>query len=124
MIYEILDGQTVINTISADISFMQTQYPEGNYREVLIVEPEPIVEHPKRYISVGSFYDRFGTEKWNILSSTDLMVQAMIKDVSVRKYVDLDRADLLAGLQMIKTAGFNIDPQAIVSAEIQPEERV
>lgn len=40
MIYQILDGQTVINTITADAEFMAAQYPNGNYVEVPPI-PEP-----------------------------------------------------------------------------------
>lgn len=42
MIYQILDGLTVINTISAELDFMQSQFPEGNYLEVEHY-PEPAV---------------------------------------------------------------------------------
>ena len=34
MRYEILDGQTVVNTILADAAFMEAHYPQANYREV------------------------------------------------------------------------------------------
>ena len=80
-------------------------------------EPEP------RHITVGAFFDRFGSEKLAILSSTDLLVQALIMDASVREFIDLGRPDLLQGLQMVQAKGFAIDPQAIVSAEVQPSER-
>ena len=40
MIYEILDSNnTVINTIVADAGFMQSNYPDGNYRER--IDPAP-----------------------------------------------------------------------------------
>lgn len=41
MIYQILDGETVINRIVADPEFMQKHYPDGNYRE----EPEPVADN-------------------------------------------------------------------------------
>lgn len=121
MRYEILEGETVINTIVADESFMQANYPQGNYREV--AEPEVPTPPEPRHITVGALYDRFGAEKWGILSSTDPTVQALIKDSSVRKFIDLDRADLLQGLQMLVVKGFPIDPQAIVSAPVQDYEK-
>lgn len=83
--------------------------------------PEPVPE--KRHITVGALYDRFGVEKYAVLASTDPVVQALIKDVSARKFIDLDRPDLLTGLQIVQSKGFNIDPQAIVSAEVQPSEK-
>lgn len=122
MIYEILDGETVINTIVADAEFMAANYPAGNYREVP-EPPAPPPEPEKRHITVGAFFDRFGAEKWSVLASTDPMVQAMVRDASARKFIDLDRPDLLQGLQLVQSKGFNIDPQAIVSAEVQPSEK-
>jgi hypothetical protein len=51
------------------------------------------------------------------------LVQALIKDCSVRKHIDLNDPQLLAGLGLLVTAGHDIDPQAIVSAEIADSER-
>lgn len=79
---------------------------------------QPIVRH----ISVGAFYDRFGDQKWPILSSTDLAVQGLIKDTQVRKWIDLDSPQLPAGLDMLISAGFAIDKDAILNASIQPNE--
>lgn len=122
MIYELLDGDTVINTIVADPEFMAAQYPQGGYR-LAAEQPEQPQTPAPRHISVGAFFDRFGSEKWPILASTDPLVQAMVRDASVRKFIDLDRPDLLQGLQLVQSKGFDIDPQAIVSAPIQPNER-
>ena len=84
-------------------------------------QPEPAPEH--RHISVGAFFDRFGAAKYAILADTAPAVQALIKDASVRQYIDLNRADLPAGLQMLVDAGHAIDPAAILSAPIEPGER-
>ena len=124
MRFEILDGQTVINTINADLAFMQQAFPDGNYREV----PEPEVPTPEpvpepRHITVGAFFDRFGAAKLSLLASPDLTVQALIKDASVRKFIDLDRPDLLQALQLVQSLGFAIDAEQIVNAPIQPSER-
>jgi hypothetical protein len=119
MIYEILDTDgKVINTIVAAPEFMAQAYPEGNYREV--AEPAP----PElRHITVGAFFDRFGDQKWPILADTNASVQALIKDASVRKWINLDDPQVLTGLQMVQAAGHNIDPEAIINAPIQPDER-
>jgi hypothetical protein len=121
MIYEILNGETVINTIVADAAFMQSQYPEGNYR--LIPEPEPTPAPEVRRIFVGSFFDRFGPYKWAILADQTPMVQALVKDCQVRRYIDLDNPDLLAGLAMLVSAGHAIDPDAVINAPITEDER-
>jgi hypothetical protein len=84
--------------------------------------PEPIPE--PRHISVGAFYDRFGAAKYAILTDTNPMVQALIKDASVRQFIDLDRPDLSVGLSLIVDAGHEIDINAVLNAPIQPGEQL
>lgn len=81
-------------------------------------------ETAPRHISVGAFYDRFGAAKYGILADTNPMVQALIKDTSVRKYIDLDRPDLLAGLQLLVNAGHSVNPVTIMGDVIQTNESV
>lgn len=119
MIYEILDGDTVINTIVADEAFMLANYPAGNYREV----PEPPAPPEQRFIFVGSFFDRFGAFKWPILADANPMVQALVKDCQVRRYIDLDNPELPAGLGMLVQAGHAIDPEVVINAPITESER-
>lgn len=76
-----------------------------------------------RHISVGALYDRFGPAKWGILADTSPLVQAVIKDASVRSYIDLDNPDLPAGLAILQSAGHTIDAASIVNAPIGPGER-
>jgi hypothetical protein len=82
--------------------------------------PPPVLPN---HITVGSFFDRLGDQKWPILADTNPSVQALIKDASVRKWINLDDPQVLTGLQMVQNAGHNIDPTAIITAPIQPEER-
>ena len=76
-----------------------------------------------KHISVGRFFDRFGNQKYPILASSDPMVQALIKDCSVRKYINLDDPQLPSGLAMLVAAGHAIDPNAIINDPVQPGER-
>lgn len=76
-----------------------------------------------RHISVGAFFDRFGAQKYPVLASSEPMVQALIKDCTVRTFIDLDRADLSMGLQMLVQVGFAIDPEAVLTAPILDNER-
>jgi hypothetical protein len=122
MTYEILDtDNNVTNTIVADLAFMQSAYPEGNYRELVV--PEPPAPPEVRHITVGAFFDRFAAQKWPILADTNAGVQALIKDASVRKWINLEDPQVLAGLQMVEASGHDIDPEAIINAPIQPGER-
>lgn len=76
-----------------------------------------------RHITVGSFFDRFAAHKWPILADTSPVVQALIKDCSVRKHINLDDPQLPAGLGLLVEAGHAIDVQAIVTAPVQDGER-
>ena len=68
MIYQILNGETVINTIVADPEFMQAQYPAGNYREV----PEPPA--PDTWvITRNAFQNRFPMTANGVSTKYDLM---------------------------------------------------
>lgn len=68
-------------------------------------------------IYVGAFFDRFGEEKLNILASDDPIIQAAIKDCSVRQYIDLCgcKAEMQSLLQYMFSKGFNIDVNTILN---------
>jgi len=85
-------------------------------------QPEPLAPEI-RHITVGAFFDRFGDQKWPILADTNAGVQALIKDASVRAYINLDDSQVRTGLEMVVAAGHTIDVDAIITAPIQPEER-
>lgn len=122
MIYEILNADGgVENVIVATPEFMRQHYEPGTYREAQAPEPAPVAE--LRRITVGALFDRFGAAKWAILADGNPGVQAVVKDASVRSYIDLDNPDLPAGLAIVKNAGHNIDPDAIINAPVQDKER-
>lgn len=87
--------------------------------DTIEVPPPPPIKH---YISVGAFFDRFGALKWAILADSNPGVQALIKDCAVRKFIDLDNAELPYGLDMLTAAGHPIDKAAILTAPIAPNE--
>ena len=89
------------------------------YYEHTAFDPETLVAQVDASlwkIYVGAFFDRFGAAKIAILASDDLLVQAIIKDASVRHYIDLRarREELLIALNMLLSRGFPIDPEAIL----------
>ena len=53
------------------------------------------------FIDVGPFYDRFSTAKMAVLTSTDAGVKAIMSDVQIRKWIDLQRADVASSLAYI-----------------------
>lgn len=110
---DIMDGETVASTIIATPEWL-AQYP-GSWR-LVEVQGEPAAA--ARHISVGAFFDRFGPLKWAILADTNPQVQAVVKDASVRSYIDLDNADLPSGLALLQAAGHAIDAEAIIDAPV------
>ena len=119
---EILDADgNVTNTIVADEGFADAQHP-GAWR-LAADQPEQVPAPELRHITVGAFFDRFGAAKWSILADPAPAVQAVVRDASVRRHIDLDNPDLPAGLAVVQAAGHAIDPQAIIGAPVQPQER-
>ncbi len=114
--YQLPDGNIVI----ADADFIAAHHP-GAWR-VAAVQDSPVSVPSVRHISVGAFFDRFGPLKWAILADTNVQVQAVVKDASVRSYIDLDNADLPAGIALLQAAGHAINAEAVVGAPIRPEE--
>lgn len=85
-----------------DESGAWTPYVEPPYVPPPEPEPEPPAVDPAEWlIDVGPFFDRFGGAKMDVLMSTNATVQAIVKDVSVRKWVDLTRADVSMALTVI-----------------------
>jgi len=103
MRFEILDsqGQPTGTVLVASTEFMFNNYPEGRYR--VLEEANSIDSTPiwSTFIDIGSFYDRFGEVKLAILMSTDPVVKAILADLSIRKWLDLSRPDVLASLEYI-----------------------
>lgn len=77
----------------------------------------------KKHIQVGSFFDRFGSAKWAILADTNPMVQALVKDSQVRKFINLDDPQLQQGLNLLVSQGHAIDVQQILNTPIQEQEK-
>ena len=104
MIYEILDkAGNIENNIVADEQFMLEHYPDGNYRTV---HDEPIPESQKPWewlIDIGPFFDRFGATKMAVLTSSDVGVQAILKDTQVRKWLDLKLPEIASAVAYIGT---------------------
>ena len=92
------------------------------------IDPEGPTAEPFRaedwYIGVGPFYDRFGVYKLAILSSADPLVQAVIKDSSVRKYLDLKgrRAELLPVVGLLQSKGFAVDTATLLDVKPTAQE--
>ena len=78
-----------------------------------------------RNIAVGSFFDRFGTNKWEILSSDDAAVKALVLDCSVRTKVgiNLSNPDVARGVQLLQAKGFAVSAELVIDAPILESEK-
>ena len=104
MIYEILDAQgNVENAIVADEQFVLDNYPEGNYRQVTDTPVQVPAQPWEWLIDIGPFFDRFGTAKMAVLTSSDVGVQAILKDTQVRKWLDLKLPEIASAVAYIGT---------------------
>ena len=64
-----------------------------------------VVNPTEWLIDVGPFFDRFGASKMAILTSANTTVQALVKDLQIRKWIDLQRADVAAGIDALIALG-------------------
>ena len=91
--------------------------------------PAPVAPDPTKWlIDVGPFFDRFGVAKLAVLSSGDAMVRALVTDLQVRKWIDLQRADVAAGVDLLIAKAIpGVDASlktAILTAPVAPEENL
>jgi hypothetical protein len=138
-IYQVLEGDVVIQEITASEEFMREAYPDGNYRLAPVASPIP--ETPvtaKRIITIRSFKQRFTQAERVAVRIASLddpskpmeerQVAAAMADwqdiLNSVLFVDLDFSETVAALQQMETLGLLADGRAseILGAEIQPEE--
>ena len=121
-LYNLLSADgAILNTVVADDAFV-TEHHAGRF-ELLGPAPDDPVETLPRHVAVGSFFDRFGPAKWAILADPNPAVQALVKDCSVRGFIDLDRSDLPAALALLVQAGHAVNADEILGAPVQVGER-
>ncbi|WP_409482591.1 hypothetical protein [Noviherbaspirillum sp. ST 5-3] len=80
-------------------------------------------------IDIGPFFDRFdasGASTMSILSSVDVQVQALVKNVMARKWIDLKRADLPQMMDLLISKGLLTAEQKsyILMTPLAPEENL
>ena len=127
MIYRIHLPDGTYNTIVADQAFIDAHFPDAEP----VPEPEPAVPAPdptEWLIDVGPFFDRFGPAKLAVLSSSDAAVRALVTDLQVRKWIDLKRADVAQGIDLLISKSIpGLDAarkSAILTTPVQPMENL
>ena len=100
---EILDNKgNVENTIIAEIEFVEQNYP-GRWRIAANQDGIDDIIPWKWLIDIGPFFDRFGAAKMAVLTSSDVGVQAIIKDTQIRKWLDLKLPEIASAVAYIGT---------------------
>ena len=68
------------------------------------VTTQPEIAQPWKWlIDIGPFFERFGAAKMAVLTSSDVGVQAIIKDTQVRKWLDLKLPEIASALAYVGT---------------------
>ena len=97
------------NTILAEQDFMNAQHPNDYTLVPEVAAPAPV--NPCEWLlDLGPFYDRFGAAKMAVLTSADVGVQAILKDVTIRKWIDLQNPEVAQSLAYIGTKVAAVTP--------------
>ena len=62
-------------------------------------------------LDLGPFFDRFGPAKMAVLTSPDAVVQAIVKDAGIRKWIDLQNPEVAQSLAYIGTKVAAVTPE-------------
>jgi hypothetical protein len=116
MIYEILNGETVINTIVADPEFMAANYPEGNYRKL----PEPAA--PDTWIVTrNAFQNRFPMTANGVSTKYDLMT-LFLTDTGYAEALGVTGSDLYSLRSIIITGNNRLG--VVTDVNLQAQETI
>ena len=128
-VIEILnDEQQAVDTIIATEEFAEASYP-GKWRlseNQPQPEPTPAPEW-EWYIDVGPFFDRFGSAKLAVLTSTNPGVQAILKDTQVRKWLDLKLPEIVQSVDYVASVVPAVTPklkEAILTTPVAEHENL
>ena len=95
--YEILDGETVINTIIAEKDFVDEHYP-GSYR---LLE-EPVVPEPRKILytqeEMRAKFTRAELMAITSLAKTDVGAEVFLDDLKTRTMFDITEQDFIDGI--------------------------
>ena len=125
MIYEILDDSgEVVNTIVADLAFVQANFP-GRYREV--PQPPPVDSRPPVITKLAFRFRLTDVEYVGILQAakTQIAVAAWLETFNMVTQINLADARTIAGVQQLAALDLLTDERAatILTAPVSEEER-
>lgn len=100
-ITEIAPTNLTVTQMPGELRSNWTGYEWIQLSYVHSVEPIPVGQPWEWFIDIGPFFDRFGAQKLAVLGLTNGTVQAILRDVQVRKWIDLKRPDVAQALAVI-----------------------
>ena len=127
MQYALINKNKVVDVITADAEFVQAISGNWDHIERIdtpaeqalgagvgwgwdgssFVAPDAAAPQPaptwEWLIDIGPFFDRFGAAKMAVLTSADAGVQAILKDVQIRKWLDLKLPELAQSVAYVGT---------------------
>ena len=85
--------------------------------------PGPQVDPCEWLIDKGPFFDRFGSAKMTVLTSTDPIIKAILLDIGARHWIDLQRPDVATSLAYVGSVVPAVDAAmqtAIITTPVAP----
>ena len=151
--FALIKNGTVQNVIVADEAFIASVTSEWDHIECIdtpaeralgvgigwgwdgssFVAPTPTTPEPQPVpvwewlIDIGPFFDRFSAAKMAVLTSSDVGVQAIIKDTQVRKWLDLKLPEIASAVAYIGTKVPEVTPelqQSILNTPVEEKENL
>ena len=144
MRYAVIQDSIVVNVLEADPDHLPElpgvelvpsktagigwTYADGTFKAPPAQPAAPAPDPAEWLIDVGPFFDRFGPAKLAVLASSDATVRALVTDLQVRKWIDLKRADVAQGIDLLTSKSIpGLDAarkSAILNAPVQPVENL
>ena len=93
----------------------------------IITIPQAVDTTTAWFIDIGPFFDRFLTAKMAVLTSTDAGVKAIIADVSIRKWIDLQKPEVASSLAYIGSVVAAVTPAlqtSILTTPVDPADNL
>lgn len=98
-LHSIVDAPNMIAIASPSAVKLGDIYADGVFTTP--EPPTPPADPCQWLIDIGPFFDRFGAAKLAVLTSADATVKAILQDIQVRKWIDLQRADVISSLAYV-----------------------
>lgn len=95
------DAPLAPNWVQFDTAGIGWTYDNGVFTAPVIPESPVVVDPCEWLIDIGPFFDRFGAAKLAVLTNTDATVKAILQDIQVRKWIDLQRTDVATSLAYV-----------------------